>query len=160
MKSAPVVLTLWLVAAGAVAAEPAGSAGASAKPSVTKTKAEARRDANANGNAKGGVAPTGPVTLQGDLTCAKCGLHEASSCQSVLVVKEDGRDTKYYLAKNAVAAAEHEKVCGGSVPATVTGTVRDEGGRKVLTASTVSTGAASKGDAGAGAATRPHHVHE
>jgi hypothetical protein len=157
MKSAPVVLTLWLVGAAAVAAEPAGSAGASAKPPVTKMKAEAARDANAP---KGGVAPTAPVTLEGDLTCAKCGLHEASSCQSVLVVKEDGRDTKYYLAKNAVAAAEHEKVCGGSVPATVTGTVRDEGGRKVLTASTVSTGAASKGDAGAGAATRPHHVHE
>jgi hypothetical protein len=160
MKTAPVVLTLWLVAAAAVAAEPAGSAGASPKPPVTNMKAKARRDANANGNAKGGVAAAAPVTLQGDLTCAKCGLHEASSCQSVLVVKEDGRETKYYLTKNAVAAAEHEKVCGGSVPATITGTVKDEGGRKVLTASTVSTGATSKGDAGAGAATLPHHAHE
>jgi uncharacterized protein DUF6370 len=153
MKSAPVVLALWLIAASAVAAEPAGSAGAPAKAPVAKMKATAVRDA---ATPKGGVAA--PVTLQGDLTCAKCGLHEAASCQSVLVVKEDGRDIKYYLNKNAVAAAEHEKVCGGSVPATVTGTVREEGGRKMLTASTVSTGAPSKGDAGA--ALPPHHGHE
>lgn len=158
MKSAPAVLALWLVASAAVAAEPAGSPGASAKPAATTktTKTEAARDAKAP---KAGVAP-GQVTLQGDLTCAKCGLHEASSCQSVLVVKEDGKDIKYYLAKNAVAAAEHEKVCGGSVPATVTGTVRDEGGHKVLTAAAVSTAVVTKGGAGPDAAPSPHHGHE
>ena len=95
------------------------------------------------------------MTLQGDLTCAKCGLHEASACQNVLVVKEDGKDVHYYLAKNAVAAAEHEKVCGGSVAATVTGTVSEEGGRKLLTAATVTTK-----DAGKGAAPMPGHGHE
>jgi hypothetical protein len=157
MKSAPVVLALWLVASAAVAAEPAGSPGASAKPAATtKTKTEAVRDAKAR---KPGVA-SAQVTLQGDLTCAKCGLHEASSCQSVLVVKEGGKDIKYYLAKNAVAAAEHEKVCGGSVSATVTGTVSDEDGRKVLTATTVSTAVVTKGGAGPDAAPPPHHGHE
>lgn len=97
-----------------------------------------------------GTASSSEVTLQGDLTCAKCGLHESSTCQSVLVVKNDGRGEKaakgekaekdtqyYYLASNAVADAQHEKVCGGSVPVTITGVVKEEGGRKVLTASTV-----------------------
>jgi len=99
------------------------------------------------------AAASAEVTLQGDLTCAKCGLHESSTCQSVLVVKQGSgkpggqqgskndsqgtKDVKYYLARNAVADAQHEKVCGGSVPVTITGVVTEEGGRKVLTASTV-----------------------
>src|SRR5437868_636234 len=37
------------------------------------------------------AAASAEVTLQGDLTCAKCGLHESSTCQSVLVVKPGGQ---------------------------------------------------------------------
>ena len=90
------------------------------------------------------------VTLKGDLTCAKCGLHEAGACQNVLVVAAAekasvgaggtgavGQTVKYYLAKNAVAEENHEKVCGGSVPATVTGRVHEEDGKKIITASAV-----------------------
>jgi hypothetical protein len=44
---------------------------------------------------------------------------------------------KYYLAKNAVAEENHEKVCGGSVAATVTGRISDDGGKKVITPSAV-----------------------
>jgi hypothetical protein len=79
----------------------------------------------------------------------------------VLVVKEDDKDIKYYLVQNAVVAAEHEKVCRGSVPATVTGTVSEEGGRKRLTAATVSTAVVTKGaTSGSDAAPMPHHGHE
>jgi Family of unknown function (DUF6370) len=155
MKSVPVVLALWLLVSAAGAAEPAGSNGSSSKPPGAETKMKTKR-----GNSPNAAAPPGQVTLQGDLTCAKCGLHEATKCQSVLVVKEDGKDIKYYLAKNAVAAAEHEKVCGSSIPATVTGTVTDEAGHKVLTAKTVSVANGTKGGAENGAAPMPGHAHE
>ena len=36
--------------------------------------------------------------------CAKCELKEKPTCQNVIVVKEDGKDVKYYLAKNARSA--------------------------------------------------------
>src|SRR5438477_4597649 len=106
MKSVPVVLALWLTASAAVAAEPAGATGSSSRPSAaeakTNPKAEGGRSAKAPKTAASpGQATMQQVTLHGDLTCAKCGLHEASKCQSVLVVKEDGKDIKYYLAKDA-----------------------------------------------------------
>lgn len=82
--------------------------------------------------------PAAEVTLKGQLTCAKCGLHESSTCQNVLRVQEAGAsETKYYLAKNDVAQAHHEEVCGGQIAATVTGRVHEEGGKKILTASAI-----------------------
>jgi hypothetical protein len=78
------------------------------------------------------------VTLKGDLTCAHCSLHEGTACQNVLRVKEAaGGEAKYYLAKNAVAEENHGKICGGSAPATVTGKLSSEGGKKVITPSAV-----------------------
>ena len=91
---------------------------------------------------KSAKAPAGEateVTLKGQLTCAKCGLHESSVCQNVLRVPDAGAktETKYYLAKNDVAQAHHEEVCGGQVNATVTGRVSEEAGKKLLTASAI-----------------------
>ena len=121
----------------ATAAEP-GPADASGKP---RTKPAAGAKADAKAKAAQETATSAEVTLQGDLTCAKCGLRESSTCQSVLVVKHgaesQGKDEKYYLARNAVADAQHEKVCGRTTPVTITGVVTEQGGRKVLTASTV-----------------------
>jgi len=97
-----------------------------AKP-ATKSKAPAKS------------VPAGEVTLKGQLTCAKCGLHESSVCQNVLRVPGAGdkTETKYYLAKNDVAQAHHEEVCGGQVNATITGRVTEEAGKKILTASAI-----------------------
>jgi len=83
--------------------------------------------------------PAAEVTLKGQLTCAKCGLHESSVCQNVLRVPDAGgkTETKYYLAKNDVAQAHHEEVCGSQISATVTGRVSEEGGKKILTASAI-----------------------
>ncbi len=77
------------------------------------------------------------VTLKGEMTCGKCGLKETSKCQNVLNATEGGKEVKYYLVENPVAKDGHSKVCGGSAPATVTGTVADEGGKKMLTASAI-----------------------
>ena len=128
-----------LVGGGAPALA-AGTGGAPAAATAPVPSSAAKKPGSDKEHKKQGKAKpetAGEVTLQGQLTCAKCGLHESSSCQSVLVVQDGGKDVKYYLARNAVADAEHERVCGGSVPATITGTVTEDGGRKVLAASTV-----------------------
>jgi hypothetical protein len=119
---------------------PAAKAAAEPQPAKPKAAAPAAKK-------KG---PAKEVTLKGDLTCAKCGLHEAGACQNVLIVAAAdkastgaggtaavGQSVKYYLEKNAVAEQNHEKVCGGSVAATVTGRVHEEGGKMVITASAV-----------------------
>jgi hypothetical protein len=87
-------------------------------------------------------APTAPeVTLKGTLGCAKCSFHEAKACENVLKVDDSGKVETYVLADNDVSRANHEKVCGPSSPATVTGTVSKSKSRKdrrkVLTASAI-----------------------
>jgi hypothetical protein len=93
------------------------------------------------------AAPTPPakagqeVTLKGELGCGKCSFKKTAACQNVLKVKEGGKDVMYFLAENAVSEDKHEAVCSGTKPATVTGTVAEEGKgakkKKVLTASAI-----------------------
>ncbi|HEY4187525.1 MAG TPA: DUF6370 family protein [Polyangia bacterium] len=111
------------------AAHAADRAGvAEGKPPIVKAKGAPAVEAK----------PAAQVTLKGQLTCAKCGLHESSTCQNVLRVQEAGAsETRYYLSKNDVAQAHHEEVCGGQIAATVTGSVHDEDGKKILTASAI-----------------------
>jgi hypothetical protein len=126
MKSSLLVAILVAIVSGPFALARAAEGKPEAPPSAEKTKAGAKTAA-------------AEVTLKGQLTCAKCGLHESSVCQTVLLVPDTGAkaETKYYLAKNDVAQAHHEEVCGGQVNATVTGRVSNEGGKKILTASTI-----------------------
>lgn len=81
------------------------------------------------------------VTLKGDLGCGKCNFKTTKECQNVLKVTEGGKDVMYYLAKNEISDKNHEAVCSGSKPATVTGTVAAEGKgakkKEVLTASEI-----------------------
>jgi ABC-type enterochelin transport system substrate-binding protein len=81
------------------------------------------------------------VTLKGDLGCGKCNFKTTKECQNVLKVNDGGKDTMYYLAANSVSKENHEAVCSGTKPATVTGTVGEEGKgaskKKVLTASAI-----------------------
>lgn len=83
---------------------------------------------------KPAAAVASEVTLKGTIGCAKCALKETTSCQNVLMVKDGAKETKYYIENNEVAKANHGKVCGGTAPATVTGTVKDgKDGKKTLT---------------------------
>ena len=127
--------SLLLVSLAAVlfALLPSTAGAGEAAPAPAKSSAAAPK-APAKAPAKG------EVTLKGQLTCAKCGLKESSVCQNVLRVPQAGGkgETKYYLAKNDVAQAHHEEVCGGQLSATVTGRVTEEDGKKVLTASAIS----------------------
>ena len=81
------------------------------------------------------------VTLSGDLGCGKCNFKTTKECQNVLKVSEGGKDVMYYLAKNDVSDKNHDEVCSGTKPATVTGVVSEEGKgakkKKLLTASAI-----------------------
>jgi hypothetical protein len=80
------------------------------------------------------------VTLSGEMVCGKCVLNETKKCQNVLKVTEGGKETKYYLTQNEVAKSHHSEVCSGAAKATVKGTVSEEAGKKVLTASDIKYG--------------------
>lgn len=82
------------------------------------------------------------VTLKGTLLCAKCSLHEeGAKCQNVLKVKEGETETLYYLAPNDVSKDKHGDVCHGPKEnVTVTGSVEEKDGKKVLTATKIDMG--------------------
>jgi len=74
------------------------------------------------------------TTLTGTMVCGKCTLHLTDSCQNVLQVTTDGKTVNYYLEQNEVSKAAHDPVChGDSEKVTVTGTVKETDGKKVLT---------------------------
>lgn len=99
-----------------------------------KAEKSAKADKSAAGKAE---KKAGEVTLSGEMVCGKCTLSETKKCQNVLKVTDAGKETKYYLADNATAKENHGPVCSGSQKATVAGTVAEEGGKKVLTASKI-----------------------
>jgi hypothetical protein len=83
------------------------------------------------------VAASNEVTITGDGTCAKCGLHQADKCQTVIRAQEDGKTVTYYLAPNKVSKDFHENVCQEAHKVTATGTVKEVDGKKVLTATKI-----------------------
>jgi len=75
-----------------------------------------------------------PVTITGNMVCAKCTLHETDTCQNVVQVTEDGKTVNYYLKDNDISKAAHAPICKGDPEkVTVTGTVKEKGGKKTLT---------------------------
>ena len=77
------------------------------------------------------------VTITGQGTCAKCGLHEADKCQTVIQTKEHGQKVNYYLADNATSKDFHDTICKKPAKVTATGTVSEENGKKILTVSKI-----------------------
>lgn len=130
MFCAAITFSVAVLGAGARSAQATEKASPAAKPDDKAPKAAAAPSDKASGK---------EVTLKGEMTCAKCGLHESKTCQNVLQVKDagGGKETKYYMTKNAVSDDKHEKVCKGSAAATVTGTVGEDHGKKIMTASAV-----------------------
>jgi hypothetical protein len=73
------------------------------------------------------------VTLKGRITCAKCDLGVAKACETVIVVKKkDNKEVVYHF-----DAASHKKyhgdICTEAKQGQVTGTVADEGKKKIVT---------------------------
>jgi hypothetical protein len=73
------------------------------------------------------------VTLQGEAKCAKCSMHEADKCQTVIQTKEDGKTVTYWVTQNDVAKAFHKEVCTDSKKVKATGKVEEVDGKKKLT---------------------------
>jgi hypothetical protein len=75
------------------------------------------------------------VTVKGTATCAKCGLKETKSCQNAIQVKEGDKTVTYYLAENETSKKFHGEVCQTTKEGvSVTGTVEEKDGKKVITA--------------------------
>jgi len=77
------------------------------------------------------------VTITGEGKCGKCALHETEKCQNVIEAEEGGKKVTYYLAQNATSKDFHENLCKKSEKVTATGTVSEEGGKKILTVSKI-----------------------
>ena len=77
------------------------------------------------------------VTLTGEGQCAKCGLKKAEECQNTITVEKTGKKTTYYLEKNKASNDFHKNICKASKQVKATGTVKEEDGKQVLTASKI-----------------------
>lgn len=78
------------------------------------------------------------TTMTGTITCAKCGLKMADSCNTAMTVKENGKDTVYMFDAES-DKAHHEAFCKGSKKGTVTGMVTEKDGKKWVKVSKVET---------------------
>jgi hypothetical protein len=77
------------------------------------------------------------VTITGEARCAKCALHDAKKCQTVIQTQEDGKTVTYYLTPNDKAKDFHENVCETSKKVTATGKVSKADGKEMLTVSKI-----------------------
>jgi hypothetical protein len=71
--------------------------------------------------------------LKGTAMCAKCELKDKDfpKCQTVLIVKEDGKEVKYYFDKDS-EKKYHSDYCKGKTEITVKGKVTEKDGKKWL----------------------------
>jgi hypothetical protein len=89
----------------------------------------------------GGVADGGDkkgkeVTVKGKITCAKCDLGIEQKCTTVIVTKQDGKDVVIYL-DPASGKKNHSAICQSAKEGSVTGTVSEKDGKKVINAKNV-----------------------
>jgi len=77
------------------------------------------------------------VTLTGEGMCAKCELSETKKCQNAVKVTKDGKSTVYYLEDNQLSKDFHKNLCSSTAKITVTGTVAEKDGKRVLTATKI-----------------------
>jgi hypothetical protein len=71
-------------------------------------------------------------TLKGTITCAKCDLKKEKQCATVIVVKDNGKETVYYFDKES-GKKNHKAICTEAKKGTVKGTVKKEGDKMVVT---------------------------
>lgn len=76
------------------------------------------------------------VTLKGKICCAKCELGVESECMTVIVAKKDKKDVTVYLDKDSNKKF-HGQICSEAKNGTITGTVKDDGKKKVISVKTL-----------------------
>ena len=88
--------------------------------------------------------------MPGNISCPHCGCVlqipldyegrqlKCPKCQNVLQVTEDGTTNNYFLVENKVSTDFHPNICTtDGEKATVTGTVEEKDGKKMLTATSI-----------------------
>ena len=86
----------------------------------------------------GAFAADDTVTITGQGTCAKCALHEADECQTVVQVMKEGKPVNLYLVRNQVSVDFHNNVRKQPEKVTATGTVKEVNGKMQMTATSIS----------------------
>jgi hypothetical protein len=74
------------------------------------------------------------VKLSGKITCSKCECKKTDSCHTVIVVKKGTKAELYYF-DDAANKKYHAGICKKGKPGSVTGTVSEEDGKKIITVS-------------------------
>jgi hypothetical protein len=72
------------------------------------------------------------VTIKGTITCAKCDLKKEKACATVIVAKEKDKDVIYYFDTDS-HKKNHKMVCTEAKKGSVTGTVEEKDGKKIIT---------------------------
>ena len=72
------------------------------------------------------------TVLKGTITCNKCDLGKSTACETVIVVKEKDKSIVYWFDTKA-DKKYHDGICTEAKKGTVTGTVKDEDKKKVIT---------------------------
>ena len=76
--------------------------------------------------------PDEEKTLKGTITCAKCDLKKEAKCATVIKVKEDSKDVVYYFDTDS-HKKNHGQICTTPKEGSVTGTVSEKDGKKIVT---------------------------
>lgn len=76
------------------------------------------------------------VTLKGTVCCPKCELAEAKVCGTVVVVKVDKKEIKYYF-DTASHKKYHAEICTEAKQGTVVGTVTEKDKKKIIAVKSV-----------------------
>ncbi len=69
--------------------------------------------------------------LTGTITCAKCDLKKEDKCTTVIKVTEKGKDVVYYFDEKS-GKDNHQEICKAGKKGSVTGTVSEKDGKKVI----------------------------
>ena len=75
------------------------------------------------------------VTIKGQVICAKCGLNIEKKCATVIQekVKKDGKDVEVLYWFDAPSNKKyHSDICQEAKPGSVTGTVTEKDGKKLI----------------------------
>src|SRR5437016_8468859 len=77
------------------------------------------------------------VKLTGTITCAKCDLKVEKECATVIKVKDKDDKTVVYYFDADSDKENHKTICKGGKKGTVTGTVSEKDGKKMVKVSKV-----------------------
>src|SRR5262245_23938993 len=72
------------------------------------------------------------VTLKGTILCGKCELKETKQCANAIRVKEGGKEVVYYFDDSGKGEKYHKDICQTPKEGTVTGTVTEKDGKKMI----------------------------